>query len=209
MPTLGGGAVCSSWAPVLMGLLGSLLTERQHIPSVLSCFFISLGFLILFEFQLQFHRLPMYMRHISSWTASAFLHRLLCCRVSLQPLSQRTCIIRSQMGWEWKHELLYLANFPYIRCPRVVYTSNAEEGLTFVSKVSMHFPSYTPSSEWVSNCEAWLIVGHNFPSSEWVYNCEAWLIVRHNFPVFFTFRVTHQHVHSDVKWGLTKLFYNT
>lgn len=91
-----------------------------------------------------------YKRHTSSWTASAFPDRLLCCQTSLQPLCLKECV-SSEHKWvgNWKHRLLHLVNFPYMQCPHVLYASKAEEGLTSISRVSMHFP-FLYSFKWMS-----------------------------------------------------------
>lgn len=80
-------------------------------PSVLSCLIFSPGFLMPCEFQPQFYT------DVTKGPGKAELLLVVlpgncAVRLAFHP-PQRTCIIRVQMGCEWKHVLLYMANLPY------------------------------------------------------------------------------------------------
>lgn len=103
-------------------------------------------------------------------------------RLAFDP-PQRTCIIRAQMGCEWKHVLLCMANSPYPGSMYYMLQMHGRPDFYFRVFCALPFPA--------------LLQVNEFPT------VEGWFTVEHNFPVFFPFRVTYQHTHSDVKRGLT------
>lgn len=115
MPVLGGGGGENGELLLSPCSDGRDLTHCwQNVsisPSVLSCLIFSPGFLMPCEFQPQFYT------DVTKGPGKAELLLVVlpgncAVRLAFHP-PQRTCIIRVQMGCEWKHVLLYMANLPY------------------------------------------------------------------------------------------------
>lgn len=165
----------SSWALLWWDFWLTADTMSAY-PSVLSCLVFSPGLLMPFEFQPQFYT------DVTKGPGKVELLLVVLtgnCAVRLASthLKER---VSSEYKWVVNRSTCYCARLIHpTQGPRVQYASDARK---VFPRFSVHFP-FLHSFKWMSS--------------------QLMVHLERNFPVFFPFRVTYQHTHSEVKQGLT------